>query len=77
VLLVPLTVMPAEYERDALTEPKQLGVVFGVLLGALLLVRARTAWLTAADAEPAFDEDGDSMVSLGVWDTRHEADEPV
>ena len=77
VLLVPLTVMAAQYERDALTEPKQIGVVFVALLGAWLLLRARTAWMTAPGAEPAFDEDADSMVSLGVSDTRHEPDESV
>jgi hypothetical protein len=77
VLLVPLTVMAAQYERDALTEPKRIGVVFVALLGAWLLLRGRTAWVTAPGAEPAFDEDGDSMVSLGVSDKRHEPDESV
>ena len=77
VLLVPLTVMAAQYERDALTEPKQIGVMFVALLEDWLLLRARTAWMTAPGAEPAFDEDADSIVSLGVSDTRHEPDESV
>jgi hypothetical protein len=74
VLVVPLTVMAAQYERDALTDRSQAAVVFAALLGVWLLMRVRTAW---AIAPGTFDEDDDAPVSLGVWDTRHELAEPA
>jgi len=50
--------------------------LIGALLGAWLLMRFRTAWMIAPGAKAAFDEDGNGMVSLGVWDTRHKLAEP-
>ncbi|MGV3518761.1 serine hydrolase domain-containing protein [Luteitalea sp.] len=76
-LLVPLTVIAAQYERDALIDQRRLAALFAVLLGAWLLMRVRTAWLIAPGAEAAFDEEGDAPVSLGVWDTRREFPERV
>ena len=76
VLLVPLTVVAAQYERDALTDPSPGVALIGALLGAWLLMRLRTAWMIAPGAKAAFDEDGNGMVSLGVWDTRHELAKP-
>jgi hypothetical protein len=70
VLLLPLTVLAATWEREALIDPRRAATGFAVLIGAWLLARVRTAWTTAS-AEPAFDEDADRVVSLDVWDTRH------
>lgn len=77
VLLLPLTVIGAQYERDALIEPRLAWPMFAALIAAWLLARVRTAWTVASDAEPTFDEDADRLVSLDVWDTRHELPAPV
>jgi hypothetical protein len=77
VLLVPLTVVAAQYERDALTDGARAAVVFAVVSGAWLLMRIRTAWAIAPGAEAAFDEDDEAPLSLGVWDTRHEHARPA
>jgi CubicO group peptidase (beta-lactamase class C family) len=72
VLLLPLAIVAARFERDALQDPIRYGAMVGVLGITWIGVRWRTAWLgRATGAQPEFeDEPAGRVLTLDVWDCR-------
>jgi len=72
VLVLPLTISAARFERDALQD----GVVYSEMMAALAvmwtLLRYRTAWLESTDgSQVEFDgKPADRPLTLEVWDSR-------
>jgi CubicO group peptidase (beta-lactamase class C family) len=80
VLLLPMTIVAARFEREALESRGQYGVLISVLATGWLVARLRTSWLINASAEPVFeDEPADRVVTLDLRDSRfasHEDRDP-
>jgi len=72
VLLLPLTILTATFERDALQDPIRYAAMLGVVGIAWIAARWRTAWLGNANgAQPEFeDEPAGQVLTLEVWDSR-------
>jgi hypothetical protein len=72
VLLLPLTVMTATFERDALQDPISYAAMLCVLVTTWIGFRWRTGWLANAMASPPEfdDEPAGHVLTLDVWDSR-------
>jgi hypothetical protein len=76
-LLLPLTVMAATFERDALQDPIRYAAILGVLGIAWIGVRGRTAWLgRATGTQPEFEDEPTRVLTLDVWDSRFAPSSP-
>jgi hypothetical protein len=77
VLLLPLTVMAATFERDALQDPIRDAAILGVLGIAWIGVRGRTAWLGhTTGTQPEFEDEPTRVLTLDVWDSRFAPSSP-
>jgi hypothetical protein len=72
VLLVPIILKTARFERDALQDPVRYAAIFGGLAIAWIGVRAANAWLgRGTGAQPEFeDEPAGRLQTLELWDSR-------
>jgi hypothetical protein len=77
VLLLPLTVMAATFERDALQDPIRYAAMLSVLGIAWIGVRGRTTWLGhATGTQPEFEDEATRLLTLDVWDSRFAPSSP-
>ena len=78
VMVLPVTIRAAEFERDALQDPVVYAAMLGVLGIVWVGVRWRTAWLGSVDgAQPEFEDDpAGRVLTLDVWDSRSVALSP-
>lgn len=76
VLLFPLTIRAATFERDALTDPLRYAAILSVLGVAWLGVRMSAHLFgNAAGALPEFEEEpAGAAVTLELWDVRRDPD---
>jgi hypothetical protein len=76
VMLLPLALAAARFERDALQDRLTYALMVAVLGIGWLAARWRNAWASAtASAQQAFeDEPPDQLVTLDVWDSRFATD---
>jgi hypothetical protein len=71
VLMVPLTMIAAAYERDALQDGRRFGTMMLVLAAVWIVARWRTVLVAGeAGAQPEFEEAPEQVVTLDVWDSR-------
>ena len=72
VLLLPLTVVTATFERDALQDPIGYAAILCVLVTTWIGFRWSTGWLGSSTASPPEfeDEPAGHVLSLDVWDSR-------
>jgi hypothetical protein len=72
VMVLPVAIRAAEFERDALQDPVVYAAMLGVLGIVWVGVRWRTAWLGSVDgAQPEFEDDpAGRVLTLDVWDGR-------
>jgi hypothetical protein len=72
MMILPVTISAARFERDALQNPGAYAAMLGVLGIAWIGVRWRNAWLgNAAGAQPEFEDDSpERLTSLDIWDAR-------
>jgi hypothetical protein len=72
VVLLPLAVAAATFERGALHNSSQYAAMVGALIAIWIGLRWRTAWLAkGAASQPVFEDDpGDRPVTLELWDSR-------
>jgi hypothetical protein len=72
VLILPVTIVAATFERDALQDPIRYAAMLGVLGIAWIVARCRTAWLgNASGAQPEFeDEPAGRVLTLDLWESR-------
>jgi hypothetical protein len=70
--VIPIVIMAAEFERDALEHAARYGAMIGVLAVFWLLSRWRNLRLARPDdVSPDFDvEPADRLVTLDLWDSR-------
>ena len=76
VLLLPLIIKAAIFERDALRDPLPGTAMLAVLGVVWVGVRAGTSWLrSATGAQPEFeDEPAGQTLTLELWDSRFAVD---
>lgn len=72
VVLLPLTMVAATFERDALQDPRRYAALLGALGVTWIGLRWRTASLgNAIGAQPEFEEEpAGRVVTLDLWDSR-------
>jgi CubicO group peptidase (beta-lactamase class C family) len=72
VVVIPLVLAAASFERDALQNPARYGAMIGLLVVVWLLARWRIRRLVHPDdGAPAFDDEpADRLVTLELWDSR-------
>jgi hypothetical protein len=72
IVVFPLTIMAATFERDALQDPTRYAALVGMLGLTWVGLRWRTALLeNATGAQPQFeDEPTGDVVTLDLWDSR-------
>jgi len=71
LVLLPLVVKAATFERDVLQDPGSYATMLGALCLIWFGVRRSVAWMNASSTQPMFDDEPvGAAVTLELWDSR-------